>query len=614
MLKIKPKILIITGVSLLVFSIISGFAQESQQVQQQQQPQQKGFAPASPPSNLNPPIERVDNATSAVTVPPLAEEAINEGLKINKERISLDLKGIDINELFRLLSLKMGVTIAPSRSVTGRVNIFLNNLTFEDALDVIMISQDLACERREGIINIMTAADYERIYGKKYNEKRKFKSLRLNYAKPSAVFTALNQVKSDVGKIIVDESTGIVMLIDIPEKLELLEKTAKDLDKPLQTEIFDIKYAKPSDLKTQLASAITPGAGEVFVDERSTKAVISDLPDKMKKIRRMFSAFDSETKEVYVEAEIVQITLNSEYQRGINWETTAWKGLDLKGTFPVASSFTPTTALTTSNLQVAIGTLAGDNFTVNLQMLETFGNTRILSRPRIMIINNQEAKILVGTHEAYVSQSQSQAQSTTVTSENIQFIDVGIKLNIVPSINKDGYITMKIKPEVSSVIRTLTTSLGSQIPIVDTSQAETTIKVKDGTMIVIAGLMKEERRKDSNGFPILSKIPILGAMFGATASKSQKTELVFFITPHIVSGDALIKNTEPEKFIPPEMVPEDMKQDIISRKMSEDIDNFNEKKKKTLFERESLGLGSSGNAMETNSYHVEDKIKGLKAY
>ncbi|MCX5704325.1 MAG: hypothetical protein NT066_07565, partial [Candidatus Omnitrophica bacterium] len=92
-----------------------------------------------------------------------------------EERISLDLKGIEIIELFRILSLKTGLTIVPSRGVAGRVNIFLNNLTLEDALDVVLLRQDLTCEKEGNILHIMTDAEYKTIYGKPYKEKRKFR-------------------------------------------------------------------------------------------------------------------------------------------------------------------------------------------------------------------------------------------------------------------------------------------------------------------------------------------------------------------------------------------------------------------------------------------------------
>lgn len=500
----------------------------------------------------------------------ISAEDLPQGINIDNEAISLDLKGVDIVELFRILSLKMGLTIVPSKSVTGRINVFLNNLTFQDALDVILISQDLACEREENIINIMTAAEYEKLYGKKYNEKRKSRTLKLNYAKPATIFNALGQIKSDIGKIIVDETSGTILLIDIPEKLELMEGLIKDLDRPLETEIFDLKYAKPADIKTHLTDALTTGPGEIFVDERSNKVIVSDLPEKMKKIERMVSALDEAPQQVFIEAEILQITLKEEYQRGIDWDKVFSRTPNFTGTFPSSPSFTPSPELASTDLfQIAVGTLVPDKYSATLQLLKTFGDTKILSRPRIAAINNQEAKIMVGSREAYVSQTLSQAESTTVTSESVEFIDVGVKLNVVPSINKDGFVTLKIKPEVSSVRETLTTALESTIPIVETSEAETVVKVKDGTMIMIAGLMKEDKRRDTTGIPLVCRIPLLGALFGSRATLDKKTELIVFLTPHIITGEATVSGTELEKTFPPDILPEDLKEDIISKKVDE---------------------------------------------
>jgi len=518
------------------------------------------------------PVEAYNQPNQIESIPP-SEEEIESGIKVSQERISLDLKGIDIIELLRILSLKMNVTIVPTRSVVGKVNIFLNNLTFDDALDVILISQDLAADKKGNIIDIMTSTEYERLYGKKYNEKRKVKVLKLRYAKPQTVFNAIGQIKSDIGKVIVDETSGLIFLIDIPEKLELLEAAVKDLDQPLQTEIFDLKYAKPADVKTHLTSVITVGPGEVYVDERSSKVVVSDLPEKMKKIRRIVKAFDEASRQVFIEAEIVQITLKNEFQRGINWEQLFTqkhaKNLDLKGSFPVNPSFTPSPTLTNAYLKMVVGVLSSDDFTATLQLLQSFGDTKILSRPRIAALNNQEAKILVGSREAYVTQTLSQAQTTTVTSENIQFIDVGVKLNVTPTINSDGFITMKIKPEVSSVRETLTTSLGSVVPIVETSEAETVVKVKDGSMIMIAGLMKEEKRRDTVGLPILSRIPIVGNLFSSNAQQKKNTEVVVFLTPRIITGEASSPLEERVKLIPADIVPEDMEEDIIAEKLQE---------------------------------------------
>jgi general secretion pathway protein D len=152
-------------------------------------------------------------------------------------------------------------------------------------------------------------------------------------------------------------------------------------------------------------------------------------------------------------------------------------------------------------------------------------------------VNKEEAKILVGSREAYVTSSQSQGESTTITAESVQFIDVGVKLVVVPTIGSDGFITMKIKPEVSSVRETLTTEAGSQIPIVSTSQSESVVKVKSGSTLVITGLMKQEDTDDSTGLPGLSRMPIIGSFFSTKKKENKRTELVIMITPTIISGE-----------------------------------------------------------------------------
>jgi type II secretory pathway component GspD/PulD (secretin) len=518
--------------------------------------------------------ELADNATSPIAstedVAGAQDNALPKGIKIDNKKISLDLKGIDIGELLRIFSMKMGLTIVPSKSVNGRVTIFLNNLTFEDALDVILISQDLACDKSGDMINVMTSGEYEKLYGKKYNEKRKVESIKLKYAKPATVLAALNQIKSEIGKVIMDESSGTLFLIDVPEKLALMEKSIKDIDHSPLMEILNLEYAKPADMKTDLANAINAGTGQVVVDERSAKVVVMDLPDKVRNIKRMVRAFDAETKEVFLDTEVVQVTYTDEYQQGIDWQKMhLWHSTtNLTATFPVTTSWTPTVSTTSNNMNLTYGVLGSGNFSSTIQFLQTYGKVKILSSPRLAAVSGQEAKVLVGERDAYVTSTQSQAQTTTVTAENVQFIDVGVKLNIVPVINDDGYIIMKIKPEISSVGSILTDSAGDQIPIVDTAEAETTIKVKDGAMIMIAGLKKVERDTTKTGWPFLQNIPVLGNLFGSKAHLNQTTEEIIFVTPRIIKGDLAIPGTELEKMVPPDITSDEMKNRIISSGMS----------------------------------------------
>jgi len=483
------------------------------------------------------------------------------------DKISLDLKNVDIVELLRIVSLKTGKTIVPSKEVTGRITVYLSNVAFNDVLDIILLTQSLALNRKDNVYYVMSEAEYRKIYGRDYVDHRKIQTVKLNYAKPSVIFTALGQLKSDVGKIVVDEASGTIILIDIPEKLELLNKTIKELDRPLTTTIYDLNYIKAADAKAQLSAAITPGTGEVIIDERSGKAIITDLPEKMQKMNMLVRELDENSRQVYVEADIVELTLGDKFERGIDWNKVFDKavvsGLAISGYYPAA--------LTAAYQQVSVGTLAADQFTGVIQFLNTYGKTNIVSQPRIAIVNNEEGSVMVGVREAYITQTQSQATSTTVTSESVEFIDVGVKLKIVPKIGADGFITMKIKPEVSSVKETITTALGSRIPIVQTSQSETVVKVKNGTMIMIAGMIKTEDIDTIIGVPILAKIPFLGAFFSQRTHDKSKTEVIIFLTPHLITGDASLRGDEITNIVPLEHLPENLQAKVSRDKKIDSI-------------------------------------------
>jgi len=452
---------------------------------------------------------------------------------VDEARISLDLKGVDINELFKILSEKSGMTIITTPEVKGRVTVFMENLTFSDALDVVVTMQDLAYETKGKVVKVMTSAQYEKAVGKKFGESKETKVVKLTYAKPANVMNVISNLKSDVGKIISDDSTGTIIIIDTPQSTRTIVDTIKKLDLPLENAVFDVNYARAADIKAYLADLITPGVGQVIMDERSSKAVVTDLPARVSRIKKLMQEFDEQSRQVLITGEIVQVTLSDANQSGISWETIfkdeGRQRLDLVGNFPVSSSLT-------NYGKIDVGVLADDNYNAVIKMLDQYGKTKIINRPRIVAVNKEEAKILVGSREAYVTSSQSQAESTTVTAESVQFIDVGIKLSVVPTINSDGYITMKIKPEVSSVSSVLTTINGTQVPIVETSQSETVVKIKDGSTLIITGLMKTEDTDTMYGIPKLARVPIIGRLFSKKAKENTRTELVIFITPKIISG------------------------------------------------------------------------------
>ena len=503
--------------------------------------------------------------TTAQTANSFTETAVIETSETensdDSDTISLDLRGIEITELLKVLSKKLNKNIIPSKNVTGRVSLFLNNVRYEDVLDILMSSQGLAYEDKgNNITLIVTESEYQALYGKSFNERKQMTTLKAKYASPKMIFTALSNLKSTIGNVIVDEITGTIILIDIPEKLKEMTEIFEKIDKPNSTEAFELQYAKAEDIEDDITSIVTEGAGNVVADERTNSLIVTDLPGNMHKIRQAIQMLDQPTRQVFIEAAIVQVTLEDEFFYGIEWtaimnDPSFW-GSVLTGSFANAAITT-----TTGFGQLTLGSLKNNNFQATLNLLNSLGDIKILSRPTIACLSGEEAVIHVGKREAIVTGTTSQSGESTITSDSVEFVDIGLKLTVVPTINRDGFITMKIKPEVSSVTSTVTTGSEDEprsiIPIITTSEAETTVKIKDGSMIMIAGLRETDNRKTIDGIPYLDEIPIIGAIFSNRTSEKNQTEIVVFLTPHIIEGDQMMEwDLEKLKECPEHLHPE----------------------------------------------------------
>ncbi|MFC1708998.1 secretin N-terminal domain-containing protein [Candidatus Omnitrophota bacterium] len=468
-----------------------------------------------------------------------------EPYQISK-KISLDIKGMDIVDVLKLLANQGNLNIVTGKNVTGRISMFLKDVNIWDAFEIIVAANGLAYERKGDIINVISARDYEAAHGKKYGDKRILSIKKLKYANAKDMSAVLNQIKSTLGKVAIDQSSNTLILLDVPERILTMEKIVDDTDisYDLITEVFELNYAQVDQIKDQLAEVLTENVGILRTDERTNKIIVVDYPNKITRIEKIIEAFDEKTQQVLIEAKIIQVTLSDEYKMGIDWQYLADSELNL-------TSFNINRSLTTTGSQVVIGETTPEtprDFKVIIDMLKTFGDAKTLSTPRIAVTNGQEAKILVGSKKVYVANTVVQGDSTTTTAEQVQFLDVGVKLYVTPIINKKGFITMKIRPEVSSATTSYTTAQGNAIPIVDTSEAETSVIVKDGVTLVMGGLMKNENINNVYKLPLLSEIPFLGGLFKRTEDAMTKTELVIFLTPHIVSGSESVLDAGIKKF------------------------------------------------------------------
>jgi MSHA type pilus biogenesis protein MshL len=464
------------------------------------------------------------------------------------ELISLDIKGMDIRDVFKILSQKSGLNIVSDNDVQGLITLYVKDVGVMEVLDIVASTNDLAYEEEGSLIRIMTNKRYEKSHGKGFRDAAVTKIIKLNYADAEKIAKAVGQMKTGIGKIIPDERSNTVVLIDIPSNVERIKNMISEMDVPLVTEIFSLDYGKADLIKEKLARMISQDAGSVRFDERTNKIVVQDTPEKIEQIKKVVAAFDEKTREVIIDANIIQVTLSDKYSYGIDWAAIASMA-DIRVTGDTNLS-TGLTGVTPSTL--TIGTTGG-NYTTVLSLLNTFGETNVLSRPRITVADREEARILVGAKEVYVtSEVTTTSGGTYHTTDHVQFVDVGVSLIVTPEINKAGYIKLKIKPEVSSTDSTKTVELknpdGSTrtiVPFVTTSEAETTVIVKDNTTLIIGGLMKDTVVKHKEKVPFLGDVPLLGKLFSTTGKSKEKTELVIFFTPHIIEGD---KTTEDAGF------------------------------------------------------------------
>ena len=480
----------------------------------------------------------------ALTGQQALDETVFPGLAT---KISLDLRGMDVMEVLKFLSSRGAFNVVASPDVTGRATLILNDVTVRDALDIVLVSNSLALERRGNILYVLSGQQYEQLYGHRYGDPRQSLILQLKYANPAQVSALLGNMKSAVGRIIVDEPTATLALLDTPSVLAQMQQLISTVDipsiqrqLPTETRVIPLRYAKAEDVKPEIDPALTPEVGQARLDKRSNTLIVTDMPTKLPQLQQLIQAFDSRNRQVYIESSILSVTLRDEFDAGIEWnwmsESKHFPDVTIANSLPIASD-------ASNAIKLVVGTIAENDVTATIKALHVFGDTKVLSSPHIAVMNGEDAKILVGRREAYVTSTVTQAQSTSATAEAIQFIDVGVKLYVTPTINEGEFVTLKIRPEVSSVSSTLKTSTGNSVPIVETTEAETRVMVKDGATIIIGGLMKDEIALSKQSVPLLGNVPILGVLFRNRSDRIKKTELVILMTPHIISGEELIAPT-----------------------------------------------------------------------
>ncbi len=501
-------------------------------------------------------------------------------------KVSLNFKNIDVVDALNYLAMKAGINIVVTKMVAGRISLSVKDVPIKDVFDVILRSNGLAYDKRGDIYNVMTEKEYKALYGKDFSDVRQVKVFRIKYAIPEQIFSLLDAMKTEIGKVIVDPESGSVLVMDVPLRLKEMEEAINTFDKRTMVKVFDLSYSQAKDVEKQLKNFIdAKKVGYIRANESTNQVVVLTLPERMRQVEELIKRLDKKTKEVFIDAKIVKVRFVKELDERLEWEglfdiarshgltylgsypfsavqtsdapwrsrKTVWQG----GTAPDGTSITGTGYVgsypfsgTTSNYSASkpgifsqalhLGVVGKHDFDIFYRFLEDIGETQVITTPKIVIANNKKAKIHVGEKQAYVTTTTTTGQTTATVAEEVTFIDVGTILNITPTINDEGFITLDLDMEISSVVSELVTPTGNKIPIIGTSKADTKVMVKDGTTVVIGGLRTERKSNTITKTPVLGDIPIIGRLFKSRNPSKERSEMLIMLTPHIISGEVLI--------------------------------------------------------------------------
>jgi len=305
-------------------------------------------------------------------------------------------------------------------------------------------------------------------------------------------------------------------------------KKAKDpqIDR-LEMRIFQLKYANVDKVQEILGGL--PGIRMLKFHEPSKTIIIEDTPENIKKVEKIIAHWDAMPKQVMIEARILEITLTDEMELGVEW--AAILGDVRVGTSSFSRAVLPTTQevspVPDSGSGLFFNILTGSDsrqFAAAIDALQKKTNVNTLSTPKVLAIHGEPAKVQVGGQQGY-------SVATTnlgVTSENIQFIDTGIVLEITPYIDDDGTVLLNVKPSITSA------QLEEGIPVTRTAFVETWLLAKSGETVLIGGLIQDNITKTRSEVPCLGDLPLLGLLFGSRGRSVDKVELVILITPTVV--------------------------------------------------------------------------------
>jgi general secretion pathway protein D len=287
------------------------------------------------------------------------------------------------------------------------------------------------------------------------------------------------------------------------------------------------------------ASAFAEPAGarpesdiRIIADDTTNSLVIQARPREYRKIQQALEKLDVLPLQVLIEATIAEVTLNDELRYGVEWffrtgDFEAAFSRD-RGRFPLPF-FPGFSAL-----------FSGDDVRAVLNALEVVTDVDVISSPQLLVLDNQTARLQVGDQVPItIQQATSVLDPDAPLVSSVELRDTGVILTVTPRVNVNGLVILEIQQEVSNVVRSNNpTAVEQTTPTINQRQISSTVAVQSGETVALGGLITDSRERSSNGVPILSRIPIIGALFGTRTNDARRTELLVMLTPAVIGSQA----------------------------------------------------------------------------
>ncbi len=345
---------------------------------------------------------------------------------------------------------------------------------------------------------------------------------------------ALQQESSAaVGTVVADPRTNSVWVTDTPGRIEQIAEVISGLDTSIETKVYQMSYADVTQIADKVQGILTSTFDRLEVDERTRRISVTTTPEKMAQILELLEQWDTQPRQVFITGKVLSVNRDRLRDLGVSYDALFHQMDEHLGTEVQATgAFLPAIAPTPKG-SLRVGNLTEDNFTVLIEALESDSTTRLLSSPRVLVIDGNAAQFSVATEEPYTEVVIE--GDTGTTTENVKFKQVGVTLQVQPVITKDDKISMAVNLDVSSL-----QEIRNGVPVVSRSLMTSNVVVADTQPLVIGGLIVDEDVDAVNKVPLLGDIPILGALFRYTHKDRSQRELVLVMIPSIVSPGHIV--------------------------------------------------------------------------